>query len=300
MTGVTEAFLARHYQGVRGGRDAALLDIAQDHALFHLHSEGLFDRGLVFKGGTALRKYRAGQAGRFSTDLDFAAPDEGLALDTLAAVENVDIDGFHFHATGLGDDGRRATLVIDTPFGRPNLAAKIELARHPPSLPVEVLEPLPMAVHRAYDFCLPAVPVVNQAEAIAEKLARFRRVDLSRDLYDLSWYAGRRFDEPRLRRLWVLKVYRDVVGDGRGGKPLDPEQVLHARQSRDFRNESIGRLTGKVDITAWMATVQRRFQFLRDLDADERRWCECNPRDQYEADQALAAIADWEPPAPVV
>lgn len=39
------------------------------------HGAGLLDRGLVFKGGTALRKFRAGNAGRFSTDLDFAAPE---------------------------------------------------------------------------------------------------------------------------------------------------------------------------------------------------------------------------------
>ena len=45
-----------------------------------LHNAGLFERGLVFKGGTALRKFRAGNAGRFSTDLDFAAPDEEAAL----------------------------------------------------------------------------------------------------------------------------------------------------------------------------------------------------------------------------
>jgi len=44
---VTEAFPTRHDQGVRGGRDAALPDIAQDHALYHLHRQGLFDRGLV-------------------------------------------------------------------------------------------------------------------------------------------------------------------------------------------------------------------------------------------------------------
>ncbi|MDR0284705.1 MAG: nucleotidyl transferase AbiEii/AbiGii toxin family protein [Propionibacteriaceae bacterium] len=295
MTRVTEAFLTRHYQGVRNGRDAALLDIAQDHALYHLHSLGLFERGLVFKGGTAMRKYRAGQTGRFSTDLDFSAPDEELALDTLAAVENADIDGFRFHATDLGDDGRRATLVIDTPFGRPNLAAKIELARHPLNLPVEMLDPVPMAVHRAYDFQVPVVPIVNQVEAIAEKLARFRRVDLARDMYDLSWYAARLFEEPRLRRLWVLKTYRDIVGDGRGSKPIDPEQVLHPRQPNAFRNESIGYLTGKVDITAWMSTIQRRFQFLRDLDPDEQRWCECNPRDEYEVNRALAGIADWMP-----
>jgi len=296
MTGVTEAYLARHSQGVRNGRDAALLDIAQDHALYLLYRAGLFDRGLVFKGGTALRKYRAGQTGRFSTDLDFAAPDEALALDTLSALDDVTVDGFHFGTANLGGDGRRATLVVDTPFGRPNLAAKIELARHPLSMPVEVRTPIPMAVHRTYSFEVPAIPVVNEVEAIAEKLARFRRVDLARDLYDLSWYAARPFDEARLRRLWVLKTYRDVVSDGRGDKPIDPEQVLHARQSADFRNENIGYLTGRVDITAWMDTVRRRFGFLRDLDEDETRWCTCNPRDEYEVNQALATIADWMKP----
>ena len=68
---ITEGHLARHYQGRRGGRGPALLDIAQDHALALLHAAGLFQRGLVFKGGTSLRKFRAGAAGRFSTDLDF-------------------------------------------------------------------------------------------------------------------------------------------------------------------------------------------------------------------------------------
>jgi hypothetical protein len=53
---ITEGFLVRHYQGAAGARDAALLDVAQDHLLSHLSTEGLFDRGLVSKGGTALRK----------------------------------------------------------------------------------------------------------------------------------------------------------------------------------------------------------------------------------------------------
>jgi len=294
MTGITEGYLVRHYQGIRGARDAALLDIAQDHALFHLHRMGLFDQGLVFKGGTALRKYRAGANGRFSTDLDFAA-DEAVVIDTLAAIENVDIDGFRFQAVDLGDDGRRATLIVDTPFGRPDIAAKIELARHPLSLPVEVLAPMPVPIHRVYGFDVPTVPVVNQAEAIAEKLARFRRVDLARDLYDLAWYSGRPFDEPLVRRLWVLKTYRDIVRDQRGGKPIDPEQILHARKADDFRSEDIGYLTGKVDILGWMATVARRFAFLRDLDEQEQQWCACNSRDDYSVTQALATIQDWKP-----
>jgi predicted nucleotidyltransferase component of viral defense system len=166
------------------------------------------------------------------------------------------------------------------------------------SLPVEILKPIPMAVHRVYDFQVPAVPVVNQVEAIAEKLARFRRVDLARDLYDLFWYASRPFDELRLRRLWVLKTYRDIVQDGRGNKPIDPEQVLHTRQASDFHNENIGYLTGKVDITTWITTIQHRFSFLHDLDEDEQRWCECNPRDNYEVAKALTTITDWMPSEP--
>jgi len=63
MTRITEGHLVRHYQGIKGGRDAALLDIAQDYALHLLHTTGLFDHGLIFKGGTALRKFRAGNAG---------------------------------------------------------------------------------------------------------------------------------------------------------------------------------------------------------------------------------------------
>ncbi|MCL2490582.1 MAG: nucleotidyl transferase AbiEii/AbiGii toxin family protein [Propionibacteriaceae bacterium] len=295
MTGITEAYLTRHYQGIRGARDAALLDIAQDHALFHLHRVGLFDRGLVFKGGTALRKYRAGSNGRFSTDLDLAAADETLAIDTLAAIENVNVGGFRFQAVDLGDDGRRATLIIDTPFGHPDIAAKIELARHPLSLPAEVLAPVPVPIQRVYGFEVPTVPVIAQAEAVAEKLARFRRVDLARDLYDLAWYAGRPFDQALVRRLWVLKTYRDIVHDKRGDKPIDPEQVLHVRKADGFRSEDIGYLTGKVDILGWMATVARRFAFLRDLDDQEQQWCACNPRDDYSVTQALATIADWTP-----
>ena len=101
---ITEGYLVRHYQGASGARDAALLDVAQDHLLSHLQAEGLFNRGIVFKGGTALRKFRAGNLGRFSTDLDFSAPDEALALDVLSAVDGAEIFGFRFMVERLGND----------------------------------------------------------------------------------------------------------------------------------------------------------------------------------------------------
>jgi hypothetical protein len=66
---ITEGYLARHYRGRRGGRAPVLLNVAQDYALKIIADSGLFSMGLKFKRGTALRKYRVGVSGRFSTDL---------------------------------------------------------------------------------------------------------------------------------------------------------------------------------------------------------------------------------------
>lgn len=250
---LTDGHLARHYQGVKGGRDAALLDIAQDFALSHLHRQGLFARNLVFKGGTALRKFRAGSAGRFSTDLDFSAPEEDVALDVLQALDGAEVDGFRFAITNMGDDGRRGDLRVDTPFGVPEIGAKVELSRHELSLPAEVIGPVPQVVHDRYGFAIPALPVVRMEEAVAEKLARYRRVSLARDLYDLAWFADAgALDDPLIRRLWVLKAYRDVVVDGRGIKPLDPEEILANREVANFDREDIGYLTKPVDMPGWI------------------------------------------------
>lgn len=290
MSRLTEGHLVRHYQGAKGGRDAALLDIAQDHALFRLNELGLFDRGLVFKGGTALRKFRAGNSGRFSTDLDFAAPDSSLALAALEALDGVDVDGFTFELANIGDDGRRADLTIGTRFGAPQLGAKVELARHGLCLEPDLLAPVALPIHDHYDFELPVLPVVRVEEAIAEKLARFRRVPLGRDLYDLQWYAtAGAFDEALVRRLWVLKVYRDIVVDGRGSKPIDPTEVTSHWAATEFHPEDIGYLTRPVHLDEWLNTVCARFAFLSDLTAEERRWAEGNARHVGEVTAALAA-----------
>lgn len=291
MTRISEGHLARHFQGVRGGRDAALLDIAQDHALQLLHAAAVFDQGLIFKGGTALRKFRAGATGRFSTDLDFCAPSEEIAFAALAAIDGQELDGFSFSINNLSDNGRRGDLAIDTPFGRPLLGAKIELARHDLSLTSESLLPVRLPIHETYGFSLPPTPVIASAEAIAEKLARFGRVALARDLYDLYWFAkAGAFDERLIRRLWVLKSYRDAVVDGRGAGPIDPRDVLRERPVSAFRSEEIGPLTQRVDVGAWVATVRHRFKFLADVDVDEARWLQCNARDLYEVQVALRQL----------
>ena len=61
--------LAAAYRGK--GRAEAYLEFAQEHFLDWLRTEHLFeDETVVFKGGTAIRKFILGIYGRFSTDLD--------------------------------------------------------------------------------------------------------------------------------------------------------------------------------------------------------------------------------------
>jgi hypothetical protein len=72
---VTVGWIARHTpKGAgAGGREAAILDIAQDLLLRELHETGALD-ALVFKGGTALRKLYAGNQGRFPSTWTSASP----------------------------------------------------------------------------------------------------------------------------------------------------------------------------------------------------------------------------------
>jgi len=69
------------------------------------------------------------------------------------------------------------------------------------------LQPLALPIHARYDFKLPAVPTARVEEVVAEKLARYHRASLARDLYDLAWLASRAFDESLVRRTVVLKVW---------------------------------------------------------------------------------------------
>lgn len=131
--------------------------------------------------------------------------------------------------------------------------------------------------------------MISEAEACAEKLARYRRTALGRDVYDLAKMAGRPMDEPIVRRLWVLKVWGDVVDDRRGNGPLSSADVLTERREHDFAPESIGILTQPVDIPGWEHRVRQRFGFLADLDDNERRWAACDPRHRREVEASLAA-----------
>lgn len=220
----------------------------------------------------------------------FAAPDDETVLEVCAAIDGARVSGFHFTITATRGDGRHWRLGVEHPeLGRPDIDASVEFARRPLVLPPEVLPFVELPVHRAYQISLPRLPIIATAEACAEKLARYRRVSFGRDVYDLAQMASRRIDEPLVRRLWVLKVWADVVDDDRGTGPLDPAEVLTRRQEKDFAQDCIGKLTQPVDLAGWERKVRARFTFLADFDDSERQWALCDPRDRRTVARALAA-----------
>ena len=291
MAALTRALVTRHALGRADAYDAALLDVAQDHLLYLLAEAGAFESGeLIFKGGTSLRKCRLGNDGRFSTDLDFAAPSEDTVLDVTGMIDGSRIGGFTYRLDSTRGDGRHWDMTVShEDLGSPRIVASVEFARRPLALAPDVLPFVSLPIHRSYGFELPSLPVVAEQEACAEKLARYRRIALGRDLYDLVQFANLGLDEALIRRLWVLKVWGDVVDDGRGNRPVDPNDVLQVRRERDFRPDSIGVLTRPVDLAGWEQRVRSRYQFLSDLDADEQRWAACDPRHRAEIEAALRA-----------
>lgn len=288
---LTEALVRLHGAGRADTYGAALLDVAQDHLLWLLAELGHFDDGtLVFKGGTALRKCRLGSGGRFSTDLDFVAPDDDTVLEVCESIDGASVAGFQCSLQSTRGDGRHWTMQVRHPqLGQPDVAASVEFARRPLILRPERIGFVHLSIHRVYEIALPELPVIAEAEACAEKLARYRRVALGRDVYGLAQFASGAMDEALVRRLRVLKVWGDVVDDGRGDKPADPADILEPRSEGDFAPDSIGKLTQPVDLRRWERVVRERFEFLVALDEDERRWAACDPRHRHEIESAISA-----------
>lgn len=288
---LTEALVRLHGAGRADTYGAALLDVAQDHLLWLLAELGHFDDGtLVFKGGTALRKCRLGSGGRFSTDLDFVAPDDDTVLEVCESIDGASVAGFQYSLQSTRGDGRHWTMQVRHPqLGQPDVAASVEFARRPLILRPERIGFVHLSIHRVYEIALPELPVIAEAEACAEKLARYRRVALGRDVYGLAQFASGAMDEALVRRLRVLKVWGDVVDDGRGDKPADPADILEPRSEGDFAPDSIGKLTQPVDLRRWERVVRERFEFLVALDEDERRWAACDPRHRHEIESAISA-----------
>lgn len=187
--------------------------------------------------------------------------------------------------------GRRGQLSIVTPLGSPGVDALLEISPRAPWLRAEIMQPIEFPVHRGYEFVPVSVPVMTFEETLAEKLAALRRRALLRDLYDVAWFARQgAFDEELVRRLTYLKVYVDVVEEGLGTRPFDPEMDLFARDAGEIPAEDIGLLGGDIRIEEWLGTVSGRFRFLGRPTESEVDWAQCDHRHNRSVSAAIAEL----------
>lgn len=241
---LTPGYVARHVPpGSRLGLDIAILDIAQDFLLAHLAEAGFFSEMLVFKGGTALRKFFAGSAGRFSTDLDMATRDFDVDRQEVAGLiaEHADttLGPFEFEPH---QNRNRWSIRVRSQFGNPAVTMKLDVG---PPCWIEPDERLfvATATQSRYGFVPPPIPVMPLEEILAEKVARLTRSATARDASDLVWARSTsphsNFSAAFVRRLAVLKVWVDNNGIGNIWRPalaprsFNPDTWLAPRERWD-------------------------------------------------------------------
>ncbi len=214
--------ISRYYAG--RGREFAFLELAQEHLLEWMVREGLFagtPEDVVFKGGTAIRKFRLGRRGRFSTDLDFAIAEDAFGEHVIVALEQglIEVDNVRFESRSIDLPAAKATWVAAVDGLGTTMSSKLEFTRRPTLLPPIVPAVRPEIGGITPDllgFELPLIPLMRLEEILAEKLARFRRVIRSRDVFDLAEMGHSVRDRLDLVRLILcFKVYLDIVRDGR-------------------------------------------------------------------------------------
>lgn len=290
--------IARHTPRNAGaqGREAAVVDVAQDLLLTRLNELGILDN-VAIKGGTAIRKLYAGNEGRFSLDLDFSLANLDENREEVVASFVDAVDGLTINPFTYGTKERRGkwSVTFASQFvSSPTLMTKLDFS------PAPWLEPIsrnwvPMPIHKQYGIELPAIKTVRLEENIAEKIARLNRTTTARDMYDLAWImhnpeTAHSLDRGLVRHLAVLKIWVDSNGirsantawpKGHEASTFDPKRWLRNRENNEFDLEDIGALAVPVPTTKELCeSVQASFAFLADLTEEERTLCCSDERDR--------------------
>ena len=198
-----------------------LADVARDAALdlylMSLAEQGVFARGgLVFKGGTAVRKFHCDpqRYRRISYDLDFSLTTEP-DRDKLTRLMSI-------RDSRRGLDcalmlGRHSRVRINVPFVSEALSVACDFAAAAP-----IQEPVmgrlqhrPIHDHYRSDLGH-RVPVMTPDEVAAEKLTRWQRRPTVRDLYDLTCLRPQIADPAAVCEMYVIKSHLDFHNPNKG------------------------------------------------------------------------------------
>ena len=187
---------------------ASVLDVAFDVFLSEMHRRDLFEVcKMVFKGGTALRKFHFGHKGRFSFDLDFDA-EEGAEQAIAEELNGCSFGDFEFEIS----ERRTHYLlkVASSLFPEGSYEVKMDFSRRGCWLPPDERTPLssPALPEGVWDEGA-SIPTLRLEENVAEKLSRWQHRRLVRDLYDLA-ASARHIDELSLvAKMYVLKSHKN-------------------------------------------------------------------------------------------
>ena len=305
---ITEGYLARHIPNGSGapGREAAIIDIAQDFLLSYLEDSGKMGQVLL-KGGTAIRKLYAGREGRFSLDLDFSIDDqyadsEEKAFEFVSEIDGLQIGPFTY---SISERRNKWYIGLSSPFNEGNIYnTKLDFGTYPWLEPA-IRTIIPLSIHKQYGFVLPQIHTISIEENMAEKIARLNRTNTARDMYDLNWLmetkslAGK-IDKKLLKRLVVLKIWVDSYGmhynnifwhPAHSPSVFEPEKWLYGRNPKDVDEEDIGTLavpTPTADDLIKRLAIN--YKFLTDLDDVERVIAMTNQRDTSLVIHALTEL----------
>ena len=295
---LTEGFIARHTPTGSGaaGREAAIIDIAQDLLLSYLEDTGKMDN-ICIKGGTAIRKLYAGREGRFSLDLDFSVDNDCSDPKEIAAEFVDEINGLKLGPFRYSVSERRGKWYIglESQFNDGEIfRTKLDFASCPWLEPVKksVVE---LPIHKQYGFLLPKIHTVRLEENMAEKIARLNRTSTARDMYDLNWImespsVSSTINKALIRRLVVLKIWVDSYGMHYGNvfwhpahdpSVFDPDKWLNGRNAKDVDAEDIGTLAVPTPTAQEMIErLKKNYSFLAELDDVEQRVSMSNQKDR--------------------
>ena len=263
--------IARHTPRNAGaqGREAAVVDVAQDLLLQRLHDDG---------------------------DLDFSVSDFDLGRDEVAEA---------VASYSVRERRGKWSVVFESGFVRePSLATKLDFSPAPWLEPVERTW-VAMPIHKQYAAPLPAIKTVRLEENIAEKVARLNRTTTARDMYDLAWIMGkaplaRSLDLDLVRRLSVLKIWVDSNGlhsgsmtwpPGHEKSVFDVERWLRERSDGEFDLEDIGALAVPAPSPKELSeSVRIGFSFLSNLTDEEEVLAKADNRDRSLAIRLLEGL----------
>lgn len=305
---LTEGHIARHTPTGSGapGREAAIIDIAQDFLLSYLENCGKMEH-VSLKGGTAIRKLYAGREGRFSLDLDFSideqyADSEEKAFDFVSEIDGLTIGPFSY---SISERRNKWYIGLASPFNDGNMfRTKLDFASYPWLKPV-TRSIVSLPIHMQYGFTLPQIHTVCLEENMAEKIARLNRTSTARDMYDLNWLIETNsiasgIDKKLLKRLVVLKIWVDSFGMHYGNifwhpahspSVFDPEKWLYGRKPKDVDAEDIGTLAVPAPTAEDMIKrLTKNFGFLTELDEVERTIAKVNQKDRSLVIQTLTEL----------